>query len=370
MVEAIRCASEHFSIKHEGFHATSNVTNESRMFSESTFVFPSKTDYRRNVLAYGLKLAGLLVLLAWMVGSGKLNLHRVVGGLSHWPTMLTMLIFLGMQPCVTAWRWSLLLRAQEIRLPYQQAFGFTMIGLLFNVAIPGPIGGDLVKGYYITRVTEGRKSAAAGTILIDRLVGILGLFLLAVLMVVANFGELAQSNATRSLGVVVTAGLIIGMGVLCTAVLAGRRLSELNLLPSVARKLFRSLSEYHKNARVIAIAIAVSVLSNLLPCMAYYIALRSVGGAENVSAANFFLLVPLGFVAMAVPITPLGLGVGQAAFFALFRIVSASHATAAADAFTVYQFGVILISLSGFFWYLSYKEVKPRVTGVAFIQGQ
>ncbi len=324
-------------------------------------VSPSKTNYSRTILVNGLKLAGLLLLLAWMVHGGKLNLHQVLGSLSHWPAMLAMLTFLLIQPFITAWRWNFLLRANEIHLHYRHAFGLTMIGLLFNVAIPGPIGGDLVKGYYITRGIEGRKSSAATTILMDRLVGILGLLLLAVLMVAVNFRELAQNTATRSIGVIVIAGLIIGISLLCTGVLAGSHLSEWNLLPGVLRKGFRSLSEYRKNATIIPIAIAVSILSNLLPCMAYYVALRSVGGAGSVPAAYFFLLVPLGFVAIAVPISPAGIGVGQAAFFALFRILSASHATAAADAFTVYQLGVILVSLSGFYWYLSYKVVKARI---------
>jgi hypothetical protein len=84
------------------------------------------------------------------------------------------------------------------------------------------------------------------------------------------------------------------------------------------------------------------------------------GRLADVPAGYFFLLVPLGLVAIAVPISPAGIGVGQAAFFALFRIVSAAHATAAADAFTVYQFAVILVSLTGFYWYLSYKDVEVR----------
>jgi hypothetical protein len=61
---------------------------------------------------------------------------------------------------------------------------------------------------------------------------------------------------------------------------------------------------------------------------------------------------------MAIPISPAGIGIGQAAFFALSRIVSASQATAAADAFTLYQFAVILVSLTGFYWHLSYKNIN------------
>jgi uncharacterized membrane protein YbhN (UPF0104 family) len=296
--------------------------------------------------------------LAWMVSSGRVNLHQVVGGLSHWQAMVAMLILLYIQSGVTTWRWNLLLRAQEIRLPFRRAFGLTMIGLLFNVAIPGAVGGDLMKGYYITRATGGRRSSAATSILLDRVVGLLGLLLLAVLMVAANHRELAQNAATRRLGAVLGAGLIAGMGVLFTLGLAGPRLAQWSRLPGLVRNVFRSLSEYRKRSSVIPTAIAVSVLSHLFSCMAYYIAFRSLGTAEDVSPAYFFLLVPLGFVATAVPLSPGGIGVGQAAFFALFRIVSSSHATAAADAFTVYQFAAILISLSGFYWYLSYKDFR------------
>jgi uncharacterized membrane protein YbhN (UPF0104 family) len=322
------------------------------------YMAPRKTSCGRTNLINGVKLTLGPMFLAWMVVSGKLNLHNIVGGISQWPALLAILILLYIQPGMTAWRWNLLLRAQEIRLPYQRAFGLTMIGLLFNIAIPGAVGGDLVKGYYIMRVAEGRRSPAATTILIDRLIGILGLFLLAVLMVAVNFRELSQSPATRSLGVMIITGLIIGMTVLGTAVLGGPRLSRLSWLPGVVRRVLRSLADYHRNARIIPLAIAISVLSNVLPCLAYYIALRSVGSIEGVSTAYFFLLVPLGFVAMAVPVSPAGIGVGQAAFFALFRILSAAHATAAADAFTMYQFAVILVSLSGFYWYLSYKDAS------------
>ncbi len=113
---------------------------------------------------------------------------------------------------------------------------------------------------------------------------------------------------------------------------------------------------------MIPIAILVSILSHLLSCAAFYIALRSLGRATDVPAGYFFLLVPLGLVAIAIPISPAGIGVGQAAFFALFRILSTAHATAAADAFTVYQLAVILVSLSGLYWYLSYKSGETKTS--------
>ena len=95
-------------------------------------------------------------ILTWMASSGKLNLAQVGRSLSHWPLMLAIVTLGYSQVAISAWRWNLLLQAQEIQLAYRRAWGLTMIGMLFNVVIPGAVGGDLVKGYYITRAASGR----------------------------------------------------------------------------------------------------------------------------------------------------------------------------------------------------------------------
>jgi len=242
-----------------------------------------------------LKLAFGLMIFAWMAGSGRVNVHQVVGTLLHWQAVLVMLCLLSIQPCVTAWRWSLLL--EEVRLPYRRAYGLTMIGLLFNSEIPGAVGGDLLKGYYVVRATRGRKSSVASSIVMDRVLGILGLICLSLLMAAANFRELVHNHATRSLGALLVTGLISGLAALYIGGLAGPGLSELGFLPAVVRKACRSLSEYYKKPSVMLIAVAVSVLSHVFPCMAYYVALRTVGIVEDVSLASFFLLMPPGFAA-------------------------------------------------------------------------
>jgi hypothetical protein len=317
----------------------------------------SKEDIKGSKATGFVKLLLGPLLFSWMVYSGKLSLRQVGASFLHWQAISAMIVLLCIQPGITAWRWNLLLRAQEIPLPYRQAFGLTMIGLFFNVVIPGAVGGDLIKGYYITRAMEGRRSSAATSILMDRVLGLLGLLLLAAVATAPNFGELAKNPSTYKLGVGVMGALVVGLGFVFSAGVVGSRLSELPLLPGVVRNVLRSFPGYHKKPAVIPIAIGVSVFSHLLACAAYYIALRSMGGAD-VPLGYFSLLVPLGFVVTAIPISPAGIGVGQVAFFALFHMVSGLHAVAAADAFTVFQLIVILVSVSGFCWYLPYRGVK------------
>jgi len=301
-------------------------------------------------------------ILAWMASSGKLNLAQVARTLSHWPIVLAILGLGYSQVGITAWRWKLLLEAQEIWLPYGRAWGLTMVGMLFNVVIPGAVGGDLIKGYYITRAASGRKSHAATTVLMDRVVGLIGLLFLGAVMAIANLDETLRSAATRSLGTMIVGGFAGSLVVLYAAVFAGGRLAEWHFLPRVLRSVFSALHEYRRKTRVIPVALALSVANQGLTCGMYYLALRATG-VTDMPMSQFFLVVPLGLVTSAIPISPGGIGVGQAAFFALFQIVAPKYAAAGTNALTALQVLLILICVSGLYWYLSYKHVDLETAG-------
>jgi glycosyltransferase 2 family protein len=309
---------------------------------------PSKTGILLKLLFGGC-------VLAWMASTGKLNLAQVGKSLSEWPVMLTIAALGYAQIGITAWRWRLLLRAQEIRLSASRAWGLTMIGMLFNVVVPGAVGGDLIKGYYITRAAAGRKSHAATSILVDRAVGLVGLLFLGAVMAAANLDVTLRSPATRSLGLLAAGGMVGGLASLYAAVAAGGRVGEWRWLPGIVRTVFRALHEYHRQSSVIPIALVLSVLNQGLTCGMYYLALRA-SGVVDLPAGEFFLIVPLGLVTSAIPISPAGVGVGQAAFFALFHIVAPAYAAAGTNALTAFQVMFILVCLSGLYWYISYKH--------------
>ena len=294
-------------------------------------------------------------IFAWMAASGKLNLAQIAKGLAHWPLMLGILGLGYCQAGIMVWRWTLLLHAQDIPLSFRRAWGLTMIGLLFNVVIPGSVGGDLIKGYYITRATEGRKTHAATSIAMDRVVGLIGLLFLSAAVVAANATEVLRNPSMRALGALAAGGFVGGVAGLSAALFAGGRLSEWSFVPRVLRNVFSALHEYRQKPGAVRNALALSVLNQTITCGAFYLALRATG-VTGLRMSQFFLIVPLGLVTSAVPISPAGIGVGQAAFFALFQIVAPSYASAGTDAFTVFQAIYILLCVSGLFWYVGYRH--------------
>src|SRR5262249_52345866 len=85
--------------------------------------------------------------------------------------------FLG--TLVTILRWHFLVRAVDLPLKLRDTLQLGFLGYLYNFVLPGGVGGDLVKGGFMARKQPGRRTDAVLTVLVDRIVGLYGLFLLA-----------------------------------------------------------------------------------------------------------------------------------------------------------------------------------------------
>jgi glycosyltransferase 2 family protein len=75
-------------------------------------------------------------------------------------------------------RWFFLVRVIEPKFKFSATVLLGLIGMVFNLVIPGAVGGDLIKAAYLARMHI-RKTQAIASMVIDRIVGLLGLFVLA-----------------------------------------------------------------------------------------------------------------------------------------------------------------------------------------------
>ena len=302
----------------------------------------------------GKSLLGVAV-LAVLAFSGKLNLAAVGKSLAHWPTMAAMLALGYAQVTTCVFRWKRLLQAQKIHLSFRQVWSLAMIGMLFNVVIPGAVGGDLIKSYYMIRAAPDRAGHAATTILMDRVTGMIGLLFLGAVVSLASWQEIQQHAAARNLALLNIAAAMGAMAALYAAVFTGNWFAR-PFLPRAVRDAFLALHEYRREQRAVWVALALSVLNQMMSCTLFYLAFLTTG-IRGAPLGRILLAVPLGFVANALPISPGGVGVGQAAFFGLFRIIAPQYASVAADSVTVIQVILIAMSISGLYWYLSYKKL-------------
>ena len=105
------------------------------------------------------------------------ELVGVFSGLNWGYFLLALAIFVVCQ-VVLAMRWWLLVYSQGISLGIWVAVRLHFIGLFYNNVMPSAIGGDFLRAWYVTRHTRKRVEAAL-SVFVDRAIGLLGIFLMA-----------------------------------------------------------------------------------------------------------------------------------------------------------------------------------------------
>jgi glycosyltransferase 2 family protein len=171
-------------------------------------------------------------------------------------------------------RWFFLVRALGLPFQVRDAVRLGFIGNVFNLVIPGAVGGDVIKAAFLCR-EQARKTQAVASMVIDRLLGLLGLFLLAGIS-----GAWAWPGAgpeVRRLIVVVwlaVAAGVLGLTVLFTPALyrplerlvAGRGRLEVLFVELVAMA-----SAYRRRLAVVLGALAMAMGNHSLNVLSFYL---------------------------------------------------------------------------------------------------
>jgi uncharacterized protein (TIRG00374 family) len=265
-----------------------------------------------------------LGLLAWVVWGNREQIAQVAATRPD-PGRLALAFALYMTALlVTFLRWHALVRALGLPFRVADALRLGFIGNVFNLVIPGAVGGDLIKAAFLCREQD-RKTQAVASMVIDRAVGLLGLFLLAG---VAGLFELAGARpAVRSLialaWLAVLAG-VVGLAVLFTPALY-RPLFRLTAgrgrLDAVLHEFVALASAYRARIGVVALATVMAVAGHVLFVLAFTLVDHALFPATAPSLARHLVLVPLVLFTTAVPL-PLGaLGLTEKASEAIFDLV-------------------------------------------------
>jgi glycosyltransferase 2 family protein len=264
---------------------------------------------------------------------------------------------------VEAARLRLVVRVEGIALSLGRAVRIVLVSAFFAVAVPGGTGGDVVKLYYLSR-DRGEQLVEIGTlVLLDRAVAMTALFAL-VSALVASLPHTALDGRVGSLlaiGAALGVGLV-GVGVLL--VFAAERLAAQRLVRvGWIVRILTALSHLRRQRRLLLEMFGIAALGHAsMLCAFAYAAAQLLGSTQHVLAAA---LAALGFAANAVPITPAGLGVGEAAFEQLFRW---SGLPGAALLLVSWRLACLPIWISGFVVYLRGDPEQGRASK-ASVQG-
>lgn len=282
---------------------------------------------RPRTWAATAKLVIGLGLVAWLWARTQIEWSDFAPLRDGWPWFLAAQGVFLVCFVITIVRWRLLLQALGVPIPMKDGVRLGMVGLFFNQFAPGGTGGDLVKAYYAARENPGTRAEAILSVVLDRVIGLTGLMVLAGIVLLANLQVIWEHEVLRWLGMsvaIVAAGVLVAGGLLAWPGLWQRpairrlydRLPGRNLLARVAHALW----QVRGKRRLLFASLVLSVANHSLIVITHVFLARSVlGETPSPSLAVFFFAVPVGLLAIALPLTPGGWGVGEVAYQKLFE---------------------------------------------------
>lgn len=318
--------------------------------------------HTKKILQTSFKILLAGGIIYWLVKEDKLNF----AALKSLCTPLYLTVALGLTVLcfvLVTERWRQLLKTQNVDLPFFSLFKLSMIGLFFNFAMPGGVGGDVVKGFYFYKQTGHARSIAISSVFVDRLLGLYTMVVMAVLVMIYDLKHILSIPVLESLFYlfsVIFLGFTLALYLFFTRqpkvqILVFKLLSVLPMKEKF-QKLYQSTQLYGKSLRTLSLVFAISLLAQTLSIVFFIIAGEASGLGEGVPWSTYFLVAPLGFMATAVPISPAGVGVGQAAFFFLFNTYLGYSSEIGPTVITAFQMFQFLFGFSGVFFYLRMKD--------------
>jgi uncharacterized membrane protein YbhN (UPF0104 family) len=296
------------------------------------------------IVEIGKYVVGFGILAAVIYGYWKPNaekgspgLRDILQGPIAWEWLLACLLLLIVTFSLQIVRWYLLVRSLNIPFTLWRAFQLGLLGLFGNTFLPGSVGGDFLRAYFLAKDSPGQRTAAVSTVLMDRGFGLFGLILFA-----AVLGSIAwASGDARFVGngdlqwMVKVTAVIAGssiLGFLLLGFLPQRHVDRfsdgLRLLPKVGAvfaNLWCAVWEFRQHMRVMGYGVVLSAASHLAMVFTFHVAARVFPPEhpeiELATLSELVVIAPIGFIAQALPLAPGGVGVGEAAFAGLYRVV-------------------------------------------------
>jgi glycosyltransferase 2 family protein len=291
----------------------------------------------------GIMLFQLLVTAAgfWYVFHDPERRAQIAAALRHadlrW-VLLGWICYSAVEILATV-RWRILLRIQGIRLSWLRTGAIVMIGLFFNQFLPGGVGGDAMRLYFIFKQAPRNKVGATLSIAMDRLFGLLAILFLAGISFGFRFSWLTSSGT--SLHIEYLALGLLGAGVAFVALLfwlvrSGmvRRLPKPTPFRKAIIQFGSALLRYRSYPAMMMLAFLITVVAHLAYYLGFYCAGESLRLATGhaASLADILSIMPLVNTITAVPISIGGAGVREALFQELLGQLS--HVPPAIAAFT------------------------------------
>lgn len=297
-------------------------------------------------------------IIYWLVSSGKLDFNLITKSFNTGYGWLICICSIMIQAVLSAYRWKLILKPGiKSKIPNLAMIKLTWIGLFFNSVLPGAVTGDLIKLVYAKDLDKDvSKTFLVTTVFMDRILGLMGLLTVMGFFSVIYYSDIILLSPKIKPLIHLNFLLFLGAIVFLIILFLPKKFQEkivsfTDLIPVLGKHVSKTLKQgwlIGASKKVMLYSFLLSIGLQLLNVFSFWIITSPFYG-KHVPFSHLVTIIPLGYIAVAVPIAPSGLGVGHLAFDRLFSFVGIEGG---AGLFNLYFLCLIFINLLGFFPYI------------------
>jgi uncharacterized protein (TIRG00374 family) len=239
-----------------------------------------------------------------------------------------------------AWRWQLLLASKGIHEPLGWLTKLYFVGYAAGQVLPTSVGGDAVRILDHARRRPDARAEAAGAVLMERVLGVVGTVVLLLLGLALELGD-ERAEVIGPIEAALIAAAAVAFGLLLFSRRVERRLRR-HIFPLGRRiglerplaSVYAALHGYRDRPWTLAAAFALTFATQLARTGSIWLCCAAVGIHE--SAGVFVVFAALLSLVMVVPFTLNGLGIREAFFVGYFGRFGVADDTALAAGLLFY----------------------------------
>jgi glycosyltransferase 2 family protein len=329
---------------------------------------------------FWLKWLVALSFLAYLFYAYRPQLANLLAQRPNWNYLALALLVVAASITLTFYRWYLLVWAQDFPFTVKDALRLSFIGYACNLIGPGSAGGDLIKATLIATEQTSRKGVAAATVLLDRILGVLALFMVGAISMFFQPPQLLAHPIVKTYLAVLWIGAVGGMiGVallLHPAVPRSglmRRLVQLPKVGGMIGGLVNAVLLYQSRRRVLVLCVIISIVGHFGMLSGFYFCSRAVqAGAAAPGYWGHLLLIPGAEVgAVFVPV-PAGLGAFEGLVARSYEVANeaagmpvpaaAAEGAGVATALAYRVVTMIIAAVGALYYFASRREINRALS--------
>ena len=315
----------------------------------------SRRSWVVNLIKLAVGLGLLCMLLLPQNSFSKVMAHLKSAQFFYVGILLVISLFTNL---INSLRWRLFVTAGGVRFSWWRMYKLALIGRFFNNFMPGMVGGDIAR-ILILGQEIGSNSRSAASVIMERILGMVGLVVIALTAGLINPSMLRYWFVAFPLAAAVAGCLTAVASYFSSGFSAWlmRLIERLPLVKSCSAKIGKFLDAFfifREHGRTLFWALLLAVTWHFFACINVYTA--SLAIRFHPSFWDVMVITPIILLVTALPVSPRGIGWWEWCFGVLFAGAGGTAAQGVAVALTL-RATSLLVSLLGGVFFLTDREI-------------